>query len=79
MAKRELKKTSKIERMFKILAYRKKNTDRERPVRQICSGFRYIVINKDDWYRYGKWLEELRMYRPGKLLSSFPGFFMIVR
>ncbi|MCI9682327.1 MAG: hypothetical protein HFI26_13185 [Lachnospiraceae bacterium] len=44
MAKRELKKALKIGRMFKILAYRKKNTDRERPVRQICSGFMCIVI-----------------------------------
>lgn len=78
MAKRELKKASKIKRMFKILAYRKKNTDRECPVRQICSGFMYIVIIRMIG-TYGKWLEELRMYRPGKLLSSFPGFFMIVR
>ena len=44
MAKREMKKASKIERMFKILVYRKKNTDRERPVRQICSRFMCIVI-----------------------------------
>ena len=34
MAKRELKKASKVERMFKILEYLKKNTDREHPVRQ---------------------------------------------
>lgn len=33
MARRELKKASKIERIFKILAYLKKNTDREQPVR----------------------------------------------
>lgn len=34
MAKRELKKMTKVERMFKILEYLKWNTDREHPIKQ---------------------------------------------